>query len=330
MSKDIKSIRVIEFSGRTSDWEGWSEKFLARGKRKDYKKLLLGKERIPTQSEYEKAVTDGNKEQIKIGDLNEEAFEDIVLSINHTSRQGKVAFSLVRNCRTSKYPEGNCKLAWDRLVAKYAPKTAPSLLKLKKEFANSKLDDNDKHPDEWVTELESLRNEMDNIGISGRMSDLDFMIHILNNLPELYDVVLDGMESRLMLPESDMNKLTIENIREKLNNRYERTKRNEYENENENGYEKALSASNYYKKKFKGRCHDCGQIGHKASNCPNDAKKGYGRFGNIKCFYCGKMGHHIKDCPEKRADLETKSEMAKLAKGRNEGNSDESYDELGF
>ena len=95
MSKDIKSIRVIEFSGRTFDWEGWSEKFLAQGKRKDYKKLLLGKERIPTQSEYEKAVTDGNKEQIKIGDLNEEAFEDIVLSINHTSRQGKVAFSLV-------------------------------------------------------------------------------------------------------------------------------------------------------------------------------------------------------------------------------------------
>ena len=31
---DLKSIRVIEFSGRTTDWEGWSEKFLARAKRK--------------------------------------------------------------------------------------------------------------------------------------------------------------------------------------------------------------------------------------------------------------------------------------------------------
>ena len=173
MSKDIKSIRVIEFSGKTSDWEGWSEKFLARGKRKEYKKILLGKVRVPTQSEYEKAIEDNNKEKIKIGDLNEEAFEDIILSINHTSNEGKVAFSLVRNCKTDEYPEGNCKLAWDRLVAKYAPKTAPSLLKLKKKFANSKLEGIDMHPDEWVTELESLRNDMDNIEISAKMSDLD-------------------------------------------------------------------------------------------------------------------------------------------------------------
>ena len=91
MTKDIKSIWVIEFSGKTSDWEGWSEKFLVWGKRKEYKKLLLGKVSVPTQSEYEKTVTDGDKEQVKIGDRNEEAFEDIILSINHTSRQGKVA-----------------------------------------------------------------------------------------------------------------------------------------------------------------------------------------------------------------------------------------------
>ena len=59
----------------------------------------------------------------------------------------------------------------------------PSLLKLKKKFVNSKLEDSDRHPDEWVTELESLRTEMDSIKISGKMSDLDFMIQILNNLP---------------------------------------------------------------------------------------------------------------------------------------------------
>ena len=69
---------MIEFSGKTSNWKGWSEKFLLRGKRKKDKKLLLGKERVSTQSEYEKAVTDGDKEPVKIGDLNEEAFEDIV------------------------------------------------------------------------------------------------------------------------------------------------------------------------------------------------------------------------------------------------------------
>ena len=43
MSTDLKSNRVIEFMGKTSNWEGWSEKFKARAKRKGYKKLLLGK-----------------------------------------------------------------------------------------------------------------------------------------------------------------------------------------------------------------------------------------------------------------------------------------------
>ena len=210
---------MINFSGRTSDWEGWSEKFLARSKKKGYKKLLTGKENIPTADEYEKAVADGRKsgdDIIKFNDLNEEAFEDIILSIDHTTKQGKVAFSLVKNCKTAKYPEGNCKLAWDRLVAKYSPKTAPSLLKLKKNFANSQLESVDIHPDEWMTELESLRNEIDKISISTKMSDEDFMIHVLNNLTEDYDVVLDGLESRLMLNENDPNKLTIEDVRDKL------------------------------------------------------------------------------------------------------------------
>jgi hypothetical protein len=47
---EIKSICVLEFNGKTSDWEGWSEKFKARAKRKGYKDLLLGKKNIPTNS----------------------------------------------------------------------------------------------------------------------------------------------------------------------------------------------------------------------------------------------------------------------------------------
>ena len=140
---EMKAIRILEFSGRNSDWEGWSEKFLARAKRKGYKSLLIGKEKVPTESES----SGGDEKKKKLGELNEEAFEDIILSINHTTRSGKVAFSLVKNCKTREYPEGNCKLAWDRLVAKYAPKTAPSLLKLKKKFHNSRLESAEKHPE---------------------------------------------------------------------------------------------------------------------------------------------------------------------------------------
>lgn len=132
MVTDLKSIHVLEFTVKITNWEGWSAKFLSRGKRLGYKKLLMGKEKIPTEREYTKAVVNKDQPTVKCVELSEPAYEDIFLSINHTSGQGKVAFSLVKNCVSDEYPEGNFKLAWDRLVAKYAPKTAPSLLKLKK------------------------------------------------------------------------------------------------------------------------------------------------------------------------------------------------------
>ena len=40
---------------------------------------------------------------------------------------------------------------------------------------------------------------MDEIGLVGRMIDMGFMIHMLNNLPEEHDVNLDSLETHLML-----------------------------------------------------------------------------------------------------------------------------------
>ena len=76
-------------------------------------------------------------------------------------------------------------------MAKYAPNTAPLLLKLKKTFVNSKLGSIEKHPDKQITEPESLRNNIDKMCLSTSMTDQDVMIHILNNLTEEHVVVLD-------------------------------------------------------------------------------------------------------------------------------------------
>ena len=64
-------------------------------------------------------------------------------------------------------------------VSKYTPKTAPLVLKSKKNFANSQLESVEMNPDEWMTKLESLRNEIGKISVSTKMSDEDFMIHVL-------------------------------------------------------------------------------------------------------------------------------------------------------
>ena len=65
---------------------------------------------------------------------------NFILLINTSSSVDKVAFGLVRNAKSANFLEGNCKVAWDRPVSKYALHTALSLLKLKSEFHISRLE----------------------------------------------------------------------------------------------------------------------------------------------------------------------------------------------
>ena len=105
---------MIEFSCSSKDWEIWSEKFKAQGKRKGYTELLLGRSEIPTQDKLtaaEEGKTDKHKKVTQLGDLNKFGCEDLILSINGESATGKVALNLVKNCQTTEFPEGNCKQA---------------------------------------------------------------------------------------------------------------------------------------------------------------------------------------------------------------------------
>ena len=131
------------------------------------------------------------------------------------------AYTLRENCReaTSSCPEGNCRDAWNRLVAKYSPKTTSSLLKMKKKFENSKLEDG-KDPEEWISYLEGIRAEIEAIDSTAAISEKDFMVHVINNLPEAYDVIYDGLESKLS--QTGDEALTIEKMRDKINERFDR------------------------------------------------------------------------------------------------------------
>ena len=116
---------------------------------------------------------------------------------------------------------------WNRLVSKYAPHTASSLLKLNSEFHNSKLESIEKDPNEWILNLERLRISLSEFGLKCKITDEDFMIDILNILSKQYDVILDGLENRLTASED--NALTIEVIGEKLNQQYKNIKNKDEE-----------------------------------------------------------------------------------------------------
>ena len=103
-------------------------------------------------------------------------------------------------------------------MAKFAPRSTPLLLKLQKEYENSKLESSTRDPEDWISKLEGLRINIELIESSSAISERNFMVKILNNLPSEYDVILDGLENRLALKSDDDNVLNVDAIRDKLNN----------------------------------------------------------------------------------------------------------------
>jgi hypothetical protein len=101
----------LSFSGSKDEWPTWSEKFLAKAKRSGIKDVLLGKVLMPKYSEVFDEKTDEGKRMLRIIDLNEKAFTELVLSIDVSSSSGKIAFGIVKSCKKKDYEDGHAGLA---------------------------------------------------------------------------------------------------------------------------------------------------------------------------------------------------------------------------
>jgi hypothetical protein len=130
MSSETKeiSMKVIPFSGKKLDFVAWEEKFLAGARRKGYKEVILGREKIPKDGVVLSSAKEEDKEDIRITEKNEFAYSDLILSIDTTTSAGKVAFNLVRNSKSDDYPDGNSAAAFKNLRNKYTIQVAQSLL----------------------------------------------------------------------------------------------------------------------------------------------------------------------------------------------------------
>jgi hypothetical protein len=96
--------------------------------------------------------------------------------------------------------------------------------------------------------------------LGSRTSDNQFILVILNNMTDDYDLQLAMMEKRVT---DKSNPLTIDEIRDNLNLRFERL--NEKQNkENENDYNQKVE---FFGGQFKGKCRNCGANGHTTKDC---------------------------------------------------------------
>mgnify|MGYP000901052493 CR=1 FL=1 len=73
-------------------------------------------------------------------------------------------------------------------------------IKLKRDFANSKLEVSGKDPDEWITKLESLKTDTNKVKIRGKseMTEVDLIIHNMASLPDDYEVAVSILKDKLM------------------------------------------------------------------------------------------------------------------------------------
>ena len=47
---ELKAIKVLKFTGKESEWDHWSEKFVALAKARGFAGILLGTEHHPEQT----------------------------------------------------------------------------------------------------------------------------------------------------------------------------------------------------------------------------------------------------------------------------------------
>jgi hypothetical protein len=280
---------------------------------------LLGKLTIPKSSDILDPVEDEDKQKIRV--LNEDAYSDLIMSIDTTTSAGKVAFSLVRGTKSADYEDGNAEIAFARLTNKYAPKTAASLAKTNRLFYQAKLK-KQVDPDIFITYLEGLRTTMGDM--ESFITDKQFIMHVMNNLNKDYDNTVENLE-KLINDKNDP--LTIEQMREDLSLKHERLygtdDAGEFESDDDGEHALYAGAG-----RWKGKCNKCGKQGHKAVDCRSNSSSNKGRTNNGgggnggkrfdgTCHYCQKTGHRASDYFKKKRDQG--GEQANTAKGKTTG-----------
>ena len=309
----------LRFSGKKEDWPKWSTQFLALAQLKKFKRHLLGLEEIPNESEEldEDSLDNDVKKKLRARTANERAYSALTLTCSETK-----SFRIVYNAKTKELPSGSAALAWEKLKARFEPTSGATLTQLKREFNESQLRKGES-PDDWIERLESLRSRIDQIMGGQGMSDKDLILHIISNLPEEYETIVDMAMKQLTL-----KMLTLDTLQEDLQLKFERLKSKKH-----NKSENAL-----FTKQFKGRCGLCGKIGHKKEQCweleknkskrPKNWKKSDNNKDdsdnklkkNITCYNCNQQGHISRYCPKKN-----KKENGMTATDENEDNKEVEY-----
>ena len=306
----FKEMRIVEYSGKESEWPKWSKKFMAVAKVKKFADIIDGKIEVP------KLVEDMDQQDLAIRNLNQAAYCCLLYCMNDD-----ICFTLVETAKTEDLPDGDVALAWKNLLTRYEPKQYGTYLDLKKEFMNKTLQECENNPDTLFLELEKIRQRIACV-CKEKIDDKEMIAQILNQMPNAYENKVDYIKREI----DNEKDITLIEVLGHLRDKFLTLKKENKIDSTTSNNTKALIA-----KQFKGYCRECGEYGHKRANCPklknndryqkngndryqkndndrslkNDKKNDKKRFTkNVTCFYCGKKGHVERDCFKRKRDAE--------------------------
>ena len=308
---ELKAIKVLKFTGKESEWDRWSEKFIALARARGFAGILLGTEQAPNaDEEIDRKKSDGSyeltdaerKEKKRLRQANGNAYINLQLSCE------ELPYDLVSLAKTEELPDGCARDAWERLTSEYDLTEGEDKITLLSMFQQNQLEDVRTNITVWLTSMAIQVNKLKKLN---HVLDEEYQItHILASLPREYSSVVEQVKINRRTSSA---LITMDEVKKRLKERYLQLKREHGWSEDEMALN-VTSGNNQNKnvkkgskgKYFKGRCNHCGKFGHKKADCwdlknkeekhQENKKKVQKDKSKIRCFKCGKLGHYANEC----------------------------------
>ena len=133
---------VLKFTGKESEWDHWSEKFVALARARGFAGILLGTEQAPrADKEIDRKKSDGSyeltdadrKEKTQAGKW--QCIHDLQLSCE------ELPYDLVSQAKTEELLDGCTRDAWERLTSEYDLTEGEDKITLLSMFQQNQLED---------------------------------------------------------------------------------------------------------------------------------------------------------------------------------------------
>ena len=220
---ELKAIKVLKFTGKESEWDHWSEKFVALARARGFAGILLGTEQAPNaDKEIDRKKTVGifelteaeRKEKKRLRQANGNAYINLHLSCE------ELPYDLVSLAKTEKLQDGCARDVWERLTSQYDLTEGEDKITLLTMFQQNQLEDVRTNITVWLTSIAIQVNKLKKLN---HVLDDEYQItHILESLPREYSSVVEQVK---IDRRTSSAQITMDEVKKRLKERYLHLKR---------------------------------------------------------------------------------------------------------